>query len=74
MPEYSGICFRNFESIAMKGIIKAYSTCVNAGFIISNGRNYQFARRDWVSLVLPVNDQSVEFNGETGRACNIVAA
>jgi hypothetical protein len=27
-----------------------------------------------MSFILPINNQHVEFNGETGRACNIVPA
>lgn len=56
----------------MQGKIIAYSDAVNAGFILgTDGKNYQFSKKEWEGENSPKNNEVVSFNGKTGRALQV---
>lgn len=52
----------------MQGKIVAYSDAVNAGFILgTDGKNYQFSKKECEGKNPPKSNEVVNFRGKTGR-------
>lgn len=56
----------------MKGTIKAYSSCVNAGVIDgADGKSYRFHHDEWTAENLPQKDETVTFEKQNFLAFQV---
>lgn len=56
----------------MRGTIKAYSSCVNAGVIECDcGDTYHFGLNEWQGKAFPVANDKVQFTGMSQTATNV---
>jgi len=74
LPVYFDGLLRSFRKVPLKGTIKAYSACVNAGVISGeNGKTYRFDKTDWSHNELPLNNENVTFDGNRRNASSVKA-
>ena len=58
----------------MRGTIKAYSLCVNAGVIeCETGKTYDFRESDWNGNTAPSKEQKVQFDATNRTATSVRA-
>lgn len=67
--------FEIFRKVPMRGTIKAYSLCVNAGVIeCEAGNTYEFKDSDWSGNIAPLVNDSVRFEGFKRIATRVSSA